>query len=170
MLVTGIVLGLLAGLLGDSAVELTRADGSATTIGNPLTEGTVLGDVASGLIVAVPLVIPVGLIAGLRIVRLARTATGIERDQLRWRVRGRAGAGAVPPRDHRGAAPRGQPRRRAAVHRDAGHPDRALPAVGDRQHHPTVRRLPSRDRARLGGLRGPRPSVSPRSRANASAR
>jgi two-component system NarL family sensor kinase len=88
LLVTGIVLGLVAGLLGDSSLELARADGSARTIGNPLTDGTVLGDVATGFIVAVPLVILVGIIAGLRIVRLAWTATGIERDQLRWRAFG----------------------------------------------------------------------------------
>jgi len=88
LLITGIALGLGAGLLGNWSLELARADGPARTIGNPLTDGTVLGDVASAFTVAVPLVILVGIIAGLRIVRLAWTATGIERDQLRWRALG----------------------------------------------------------------------------------
>jgi len=88
LLITGIALGLGAGLLGDWSLELARADGQARTISNPLTDGTVLGDVASAFTVAVPLVILVGIIAGLRIVRLAWTATGIERDQLRWRALG----------------------------------------------------------------------------------
>ncbi len=35
---------------------------------------------------AVPLVILVGIVAGLSIVRRAWKATGIERDQLRWRA------------------------------------------------------------------------------------
>jgi signal transduction histidine kinase len=48
----------------------------------------VVGEVASALIVAVPLVILVGIIAGLSIVRRAWKATGIERDQLRWRAFG----------------------------------------------------------------------------------
>ncbi|MGH3384418.1 MAG: sensor histidine kinase [Nocardioidaceae bacterium] len=88
LLVSGIVLGLVAGLLGDWSLVLARADGPARTVGNPLTEGTLLGEVAAAFIVAVPLVILVGIIAGLRIVRLAWTATGIERDQLRWRAFG----------------------------------------------------------------------------------
>jgi signal transduction histidine kinase len=88
LLVGGIALGLVSGLLGDWSLELVTADGSVRTMGNPLTDGTVLGEIASGLTVAVPLVILVGIVAGLRIVRLAWTATGIERDQLRWRALG----------------------------------------------------------------------------------
>jgi two-component system, NarL family, sensor kinase len=88
LLVVGIALGLVAGLLGDWSVGLERADGTTGTIRNPLTNGTVLGEVASAFTAAVPLVILVGLIAGLRVVRLAWTSTGIERDQLRWRAFG----------------------------------------------------------------------------------
>jgi signal transduction histidine kinase len=88
LLLVGIALGLIAGLLGDWSLELERADGTTRTIRNPLTSGTVLGEVASAFTAAVPLVILLGIIAGLRVVRRAWTATGIERDQLRWRAFG----------------------------------------------------------------------------------
>jgi two-component system, NarL family, sensor kinase len=88
LLVVGIALGLTGGLLGDWSIELDRADGTTTTFGNPLTSGTVLGEVASAFTTAVPLVILVGIIAGLGVVRRAWKATGIERDQLRWRAFG----------------------------------------------------------------------------------
>jgi two-component system NarL family sensor kinase len=88
LLVVGITLGLVGGLLGDWSLDQDRADGTTLTIRNPLSGGTVVGEVASALTAAVPLVILVGIIAGLRIVRLAWKATGIERDQLRWRAYG----------------------------------------------------------------------------------
>lgn len=88
LLVVGIALGLFAGLLGDWSLELERADGTSGTFRNPLTNGTVLGDVATAFTVAIPLVILVGIIAGLSVVRRAWKATGIERDQLRWRAFG----------------------------------------------------------------------------------
>ena len=88
LLVVGIGLGITGGILGDWSLDLHRADGTTTTVHNPLTHGTVVGDVARGLDAAVPLVILVGIIAGLSIVRRAWTATGIERDQLRWRAFG----------------------------------------------------------------------------------
>ncbi len=88
LLVAGIALGLAGGLLGDWSLDLNRVDGTTATIRNPLTGGTVLGEVAQALAAAIPLVILVGIIAGLRIVRLAWKATGVERDQLRWRAYG----------------------------------------------------------------------------------
>jgi signal transduction histidine kinase len=88
LLVVGITLGLIGGLLGDMPLEMERADGTTSTLRNPLTGGTFVGDVASAFTAAVPLVILVGIIAGLSIVRRAWTATGIERDQLRWRAFG----------------------------------------------------------------------------------
>jgi two-component system NarL family sensor kinase len=88
LLVSGIALGVVGGLLGDWSIDLDRADGTSETIHNPLTGGTVLGDVALWLTAAVPLVILVGIIAGLSVVRRAWKATGIERDQLRWRAFG----------------------------------------------------------------------------------
>ena len=88
LLVAGITLGLIGGLLGDQSLQLVRADGTTSNLRNPLTGGTVVGEVAAVFTVAVPLVILVGIIAGLSIVRRAWTATGIERDQLRWRAFG----------------------------------------------------------------------------------
>ena len=88
LLVVGITLGLIGGLLGDQSLQLVRADGTTSNLRNPLTAGTLVGEVAAVFTVAVPLVILVGIIAGLSIVRRAWTATGIERDQLRWRAFG----------------------------------------------------------------------------------
>jgi two-component system, NarL family, sensor kinase len=88
LLVVGIALGLTGGLLGEWSLDLDRADGTTVTIRNPLTDGTVVGEAASALTAAIPLVILLGIVAGLRIVRLAWKATGIERDQLRWRAYG----------------------------------------------------------------------------------
>lgn len=88
LLVVGIIAGLIGGLLGGQSLGLVRDDGTTSALQNPLTGGTVVGEVASALTLAVPLVILVGIIAGLSIVRRAWTATGIERDQLRWRAFG----------------------------------------------------------------------------------
>jgi len=88
LLVVGIVLGTTGGLLGDWKLELDRADGTTATLHNPVTGGTVVGEIGMVLTAAVPLVILVGLIAGLAVVRRAWKATGIERDQLRWRAYG----------------------------------------------------------------------------------
>ena len=88
LLVVGIALGVVGGLLGDWSIDLDRVDGTSETIHNPLTGGTIVGDVALWFTAAVPLVILVGIIAGLSVVRRAWKATGIERDQLRWRAFG----------------------------------------------------------------------------------
>lgn len=88
LLVVGIALGVTGGLLGDWSLELDRADGTTATLHNPLTDGTIVGEVSLALGLAVPLVILLGIIAGLSIVRRAWTAAGIERDQLRWRAYG----------------------------------------------------------------------------------
>jgi len=88
LLVAGIAVGVVGGLLGDWSIDLERVDGTSETIHNPLTAGTVVGEVALWFTAAVPLVILVGIIAGLRVVRRAWKATGIERDQLRWRAFG----------------------------------------------------------------------------------
>ncbi len=88
LLVAGIALGVTGGLLGDWSVEVDRVDGTTRTFDNPLTGGTVVGDVALALTAAVPLVILLGIIAGLSVVHRAWKATGIERDQLKWRAYG----------------------------------------------------------------------------------
>jgi two-component system, NarL family, sensor kinase len=87
-LITGIVLGFAAGLLGDQTLPLARPDGSVDQVSNPLTHGTLVGRIADDLSVVVPVVILLGLIAGLGVVRRAWKATGIERYQLRWRAYG----------------------------------------------------------------------------------
>jgi two-component system NarL family sensor kinase len=88
LLIGGIALGLTGGLLGDWSLDLERVDGTTGTISNPLTSGTIVGDVALAFTVAIPLVILLGIIAGLSVVRRAWKATGIERDQLKWRAYG----------------------------------------------------------------------------------
>ncbi|MEU4453622.1 histidine kinase [Nocardioides sp. NPDC023903] len=88
LLLVGIALGLTGGLIGDWTLELDRADGTVETLRNPLTSGTLLGEIGLGLTAAVPLVILLGIIAGLEVVRRAWRATGIERDQLKWRAFG----------------------------------------------------------------------------------
>jgi len=88
LLVGGIALALIGGLLGDWSLDLDRVNGTTETIRNPLTGGTVVGEVALAFTVAIPLVILVGIIAGLSVVHRAWKATGIERDQLKWRAYG----------------------------------------------------------------------------------
>jgi two-component system NarL family sensor kinase len=86
-LIAGIVLALVAGVLGDYKLRLVRP-GSTVEVGNPLTGGTALGRYAADLSVVVPVVVLLGLIAGLGVLRRAWKATGIERYQLRWRAYG----------------------------------------------------------------------------------
>jgi signal transduction histidine kinase len=87
-LIAGIVLALVAGVLGDYKLRLVRPDSTVVQVGNPLTGGTALGRYAAGLSVVVPVVVLLGLIAGLGVLRRAWKATGIERYQLRWRAYG----------------------------------------------------------------------------------
>jgi two-component system NarL family sensor kinase len=87
-LIVGIVLALVAGVLGDYKLRLVRPDSMVEQVGNPLTGGTALGRYAADLSVAVPAVVLLGLIAGLGVLRRAWKATGIERYQLRWRAFG----------------------------------------------------------------------------------
>ena len=87
-LIAGIVLVLVAGVLGDYKLRLVRPDSTVEQVGNPLTGGTALGRYAANLSVIVPVVVLLGLIAGLGVLRRAWKATGIERYQLRWRAFG----------------------------------------------------------------------------------
>ena len=87
-LIAGIVLALAAGVLGDYKLRLVRPDSTVVQVANPLTGGTAVGRYAAGLSVVVPLVVLLGLIAGLGVLRRAWKATGIERYQLRWRAYG----------------------------------------------------------------------------------
>ena len=76
-LIAGIVLALAAGVLGDYKLKLVRPDLTVVQVGNPLTGGTTLGRYAAGLSVVVPVVVLLGLIAGLGVLRRAWKATGI---------------------------------------------------------------------------------------------
>jgi hypothetical protein len=87
-LIAGIVLGLASGVLSDQKLTVARPDGTVVQLANPLTDGTVVGRVAGGLAIVIPVVILLGLIAGLGVVGRAWKATGIERYQLRWRAYG----------------------------------------------------------------------------------
>jgi len=88
LIVAGIALGVTGGLLGSWSLDVDLADGTTRTIDNPLTGGSVVGDVALAFTAAVPLVILAGVMAGLSVVHRAWKATGTERDQLKWRAYG----------------------------------------------------------------------------------
>ena len=87
-LIAGIVLVLVGGLFGDQTLSLVHPDSTVEQIRNPITGGTAFGRVAADLSVAVPVVVLLGLVAGLGVVRRAWKGRGIERDQLRWRAFG----------------------------------------------------------------------------------
>jgi two-component system NarL family sensor kinase len=87
-LLTGIVLAFAGGVFGDQKLTLVRPDSAVEQISNPLTGGTAVGRLAADLGAVVPVVVLLGLIAGLGVVRRAWNATGIERYQLRWRAYG----------------------------------------------------------------------------------
>jgi two-component system NarL family sensor kinase len=87
-LIAGIAVAIFAGIFTSQSFDVVQPDGATQVIGNPLTDGTELGRVATGLSVATPIVILLGLIAGLGVVRRAWKASGLERDQLRWRAFG----------------------------------------------------------------------------------
>jgi two-component system NarL family sensor kinase len=87
-LVTGIVVALVAGAFSDQKLTVVRPDSTVEQIPNPLTEGTAVGRIAADLSIVVPVVVLLGLIAGLGVLRRAWKASGIERYQLRWRAYG----------------------------------------------------------------------------------
>ena len=87
-LIAGIALALVASALTDQKVALVRQDSTPVQLANPLTDGTAAGRIATGLMATIPVTILLGLAAGLRVVRQAWKAGGIERYQLRWRAYG----------------------------------------------------------------------------------
>jgi signal transduction histidine kinase len=87
-LIAGTVLAFIGGVFADQPLTVVRAGVSPERVLNPLTAGTEVGRIASGLIVLIPVVILLGLVAGLGVVRRAWKATGTERYQLRWRAFG----------------------------------------------------------------------------------
>ena len=87
-LIAAIAVALAASALTDQKVALVRQDSTAVQLANPLTGGTAAGRFATDLTVFEPIAILLGLLAGLRVVRRAWNAAGIERYQLRWRAYG----------------------------------------------------------------------------------
>jgi two-component system NarL family sensor kinase len=87
-LIAGTVLAFIGGVLQDQPLTVVRPGVAPERVLNPLTTGTGVGRIASGLIVLIPVVILLGLVAGLGVVRRAWKATGTERYQLRWRAYG----------------------------------------------------------------------------------
>ena len=75
-------------MFSDQKLTLVRPDSAVEQIPNPLTDGTAVGRIAADSGAVVPVVVLLGLIAGLGVVRRAWKATGIERYQLRWRAYG----------------------------------------------------------------------------------
>jgi signal transduction histidine kinase len=87
-LIACIVLAFIGGVFQDQQLTVVRPGSSVEHVANPLTSGTEVGRIASGLAGLVPIAVLLGLIAGLGVVRRAWKATGTERYQLRWRAYG----------------------------------------------------------------------------------
>jgi signal transduction histidine kinase len=92
-LVVGTALVLLGGFLG-STLPVNSGDPSIT---NPLTGGTAFGRAMGSLIVLAPVVVLLGLVAGLGVVIRFVRARGVERQQLKWRAVGVIAALALFP-------------------------------------------------------------------------
>ena len=102
-LIAGTALVVLGGFLGSSSPSELTGDPSFT---NPLTGGTPIGRVADTFIFLAPVVVLLGLVAGLGVVVRFARAHGIERQQLKWRAVGVLVALALFPlavTDHLGA-------------------------------------------------------------------
>ena len=84
-LVAGTGLVILGGFLGDNVLRETAP---GRDLRNPLTADTWVAQVANGLTVLAPLVVLGGLVAGIGVVVRCVRASGIERQQLKWRAAG----------------------------------------------------------------------------------
>lgn len=86
-LAIGIVVALVGGILGDGTVTSTDA---REVIGDQrrFIDGTFVTDLGNALSVATPLVILLGVVAGIRIVVRCFRTEGVERKQLQWRAVG----------------------------------------------------------------------------------
>ncbi len=84
-LVGGTALVVLGGFLGDGGLT---DEATGPVVPNPLTHGTPVAAIAGTFIVFAPLVVLLGLVAGIGVVVRCLRATGIERQQLKWRAAG----------------------------------------------------------------------------------
>ena len=85
-IVVGTGVGLVASALNGAGFEGGLIPASLADLENPLTAGTTVGRVAGGVLVVIPLVILVGLAAGLGVVLRFTRAQGVARQQLKWRA------------------------------------------------------------------------------------
>jgi two-component system, NarL family, sensor kinase len=84
-IVVGTGLVLVAGFLGGSMNGVVDA---APRLQHPLTGGTAVGRVGDALVALAPVVVLLGLLAGLGVVWRFVRAEGLERQQLKWRAAG----------------------------------------------------------------------------------
>jgi signal transduction histidine kinase len=87
VLVWGIVLSLVGAVLGDSTIRAVYPDG-APDGAERFIDGTPLVEVGNAFTIGVPLVILLGVLAGLGVVVRCVRAEGLERKQLEWRAAG----------------------------------------------------------------------------------
>jgi signal transduction histidine kinase len=95
-IVVGIVLGVLGGVLGDTVVRAIYPAGPPGGASR-FVDGTAVIDIANMLVVAVPVTIFLGVVAGIGVVVRFVGSEGVERMQLRWRAAGVVGALALFP-------------------------------------------------------------------------
>jgi signal transduction histidine kinase len=84
-IVAGTALVLLGGFLGGSMAGIVAG---APALTHPLTGGTAIGQVGDALVLLAPVVVLLGLIAGLGVVWRFIRAEGLRRQQLKWRAAG----------------------------------------------------------------------------------
>lgn len=89
----GIVAGTVLTLIGAAfgSLELSSDDSGETRLpplDHPLTEGSIVADVADVLVLCAPLTVLLGLVAGVGVLVRWRRAAGLERQQLTWRAVG----------------------------------------------------------------------------------
>ncbi|GGM90404.1 sensor histidine kinase [Dactylosporangium sucinum] len=95
VLITSTALVFLGGALSGSS--LRDVAGNAPGVSHPLTAGTVVGRVADGMLVLAPVVVLLGLVAGVGVVVRFARAQGVARQQLKWRAVGVIAALALFP-------------------------------------------------------------------------
>jgi signal transduction histidine kinase len=88
MLVAGLFATVLGGMFGATTVRDVLPDSAPQGLPRPLTGGTRVGEIADVLASFAPVVVLLGLVAGIGVVVRCWRAVGIERQQLKWRAAG----------------------------------------------------------------------------------
>ena len=86
LIVGGTTLAVLGGMFGARSFQGDEAPERLKGMTNPITGGTTVGKIADAMVFLVPVVVLLTLIAGIRIVVRCVQATGLERQQLKWRA------------------------------------------------------------------------------------